>query len=114
MRGTLENRRRTYLAFYPAIWALPSSTAGQPERTEDESVGEGEGLDHDETSSGTSESQKELQSGQESEPDQQPELVSEPEQPPELDSEPELQPEWEQDQERSSPQRVCHPPKVVT
>ena len=86
---------------------LPSSTAGQPERTEDdailERVGEGEGLDHDETSSGTSESQKELESGQESKPDQQPELVPEPEQPPELDPEPELQSECEQDQEPSRP-----------
>ena len=105
---------------------IPTSTTGQPECTEDEAMfeGMGEGLDHDETPSSTSEPEQELESGQDPKPEQQPELDSGSEQQPELDSgseqqlalDPgsEQQPELEQDQEPSRPQRVRHPLRVLT
>ena len=80
-------------------------TTGQSECSEDEAMfeGMGEGLDHDETSSSSSESEQELEPGQDPKPDQQPELDPRSE-----------QPELEQDQELSQPQRVRHPPRMFT
>jgi len=60
MRVTMEKRRRIYLAFCPAIWThCPFHHQRQDSQcTEDEamleSMGEGEGLGHDKTSSSTS------------------------------------------------------------
>jgi len=115
----MEKRRRIYLAFCPAIWThCPFHHQRQDSQcTEDEamleSMGEGEGLGHDKTSSSTSKPEQELELGQDPEPEQQPELDAQPSQQPELDPELEQQPEWEQDQKPIRPQHVHHTPKCL-